>query len=432
MIFSKNNGPSKLSRRDFVKATAAMHAAVLTSGFGNVYAGGSDVIRVGLIGCGGRGKHDTSNLLTCADNIELVAMADLFEDRGAGALRGLKEQFADKIKVTPETLFSGFEGYKQLLKTDVDLVVLTCPPHFRPRHFKAAIEAGKHVFMEKPVAVDPVGARLVIEYSQLADTKNLTVLAGTQARRMTHRIEVIKRIRDGRIGDIISGQCVRLGGAMRDWGPMTRKAEWSDMEWQLKRWLFYDWLSGDFITEMHIHELDILSWAMGSHPVSCIALGGREVRTEPEFGNIFDHFSAEYEYPNDVKAAYYGNQIDGATEKCYESIVGTKGTAYTDWSQSFIKGENPFTYDGEVPNPEVLQHQDQINAIRKGLPLNEAKRIDESTLTAIMGRMSAYTGRQLSWKWLMNSSKLKLGPEKYEFGDLPEPPVAVPGKTMLV
>lgn len=437
MNFSQTNGSSKLTRRDFVKATAVVQGAVMTAGFGNVYAAGSDVIRVGIIGCGGRGHHDMENILRCDDNIELVAMADVFQYQIDKTLKRLKDKFADKVKVTGGTCFTGFEGYKQLLKTDIDLVVLTCPPHFRPRHFKAAIEAGKHVFMEKPVAVDPVGARLVIDTAPIADAKKLTVVAGTQARRIKHRAEIVKRIRDGQIGDIVSGQAFRLGSAMRNWGPTVREAKWSDMEWQLKRWIFFDWLSGDFVTEMHVHELDVLNWAMDGPPEKCIAMGGRSARTEPRFGNAFDHMSAEYDYPSDVKAAYYGSQIDGGSGKCHVSIMGTKGIAFTDWSQSYIKGEKPFrsvekTSNPKVSNPEVLQHMEQLNAIRKGLPLNEAKRIAESSLTAIMARMSAYTGRELSWKWLINASELKLGPEKYELGDLPDWPVAIPGKTKLI
>ncbi len=285
--------------------------------------------------------------------------------------------------------------------------------------------------MEKPAAVDPVGVRSVIASSELADKKGLTIVAGTQARRMVDRMEVIKRIHDGDIGRIVAGQCVRIGDGMLGWGPAS-KPEWSDMERQIRRWLFHTWLSGDFIVEMHVHELDIVNWVMGGVPKKCIAIGGREVRTGKEFGDAFDHISAEFEYENGVRIAYMGAQTDGATVRTNEMFQGTKGKAYTDWGQSYIEGPKAYKYDGVVPDPCVRAHADHIEAIRKGRSLNEGRRIAESTLTAIMGRMCAYTGRAMQWSWLMNASQLDLSPAKYEFGDLPAVEVAVPGKTKLV
>jgi predicted dehydrogenase len=221
---------------------------------------------------------------------------------------------------------------------------------------------------------------------------------------------------------------------MLSWSPGTRerKPGWSDMEWQLRRWLFYTWLSGDFITEMHIHNLDVMNWAMDSHPVQCIGLGGREVRTGPEYGDVFDHFSVEYEYPNGVRVEYMGSQIDGCSYRSDERVVGTKGTAFIDSGNAIIEGQKPFKYDEPSPSPVIRQHADQIAAIRQRKELNEGRRIAESTLTTIMGRMSAYTGRALKWDWAMKASKLDLRPEKYEFGDLPARPVSAPGKTKLI
>lgn len=427
-----NRKTCEVSRRDFIKASAAVSLAAITSGAGRVFAAGSDKVRVGLIGCGGRGVYDSTNCVNAAPNVEIVAMGDLFRDRLDSAIEELKKNLGEKIKVTEDTCFVGFDAYKKVLACDVDLVILTTPPHFRPEHLRAAVQAGKHVFMEKPVAVDPVGIRSVIASSELADEKNLTIVAGTQARRLAHRVEIIKRIHNGDIGEILSGQCVRLGSGMMDWGPKTRQPGWSDMEWQLRRWLFLTWLSGDFIAEMHVHELDIVNWAMNSHPVSCMGMGGRQVRTAPEYGNVFDHFTVEYEYPNGVRIEYMGTQIDGSSVRCNERFVGTKGSAYTDWATSYIEGQNPFKYKNDSPDPCLRQHADQIAAIRQGKKLNEGRRIAESTLTSIMGRMSAYTGRALKWDWAMNASQLDLSPAKYEFGDLPIRPVAVPGKTMLV
>ena len=415
-----------------MKASAAIGAGVLAAGTSRMYAAGSDKVRLGLIGCGGRGRHDGSNCLKAATNVELVAMGDLFKDRLDSGRNMFEANLPEKVKVTDDTCFAGWEAFEKVLACDVDMVILTTPPHFRPEHLRAAVEAGKHVFMEKPVAVDPVGVRSVIESSEMADKKGLTIVAGTQMRKIAHLMEGVKRIQDGDIGEIVGGQCVRLGNGMLGWGPTPRKAEWTDMEWQLRRWLFMTWLSGDFIAEMHVHNLDVMNWALGAHPVQCYGMGGREVRTGAEYGNVYDHFAVEYEYPNGVRVEYMGTQIDGFTYRNDQRISGTKGSAYLDFANAIIEGEKPFKYDGPAWNPEFRQHAEQISAIREGKRLNEGKRIAESSLTAIMGRMSSYTGRALKWEWAMKASQLDLRPEKYEFGGLEMRPVAVPGKTPLV
>ena len=419
------------TRRDFIKSSAAAGLASLAFGANRIYASGSDKIRIGLIGCGGRGTYDTTNCLNAEENLELAAMGDLFEDHLTSCRQSLTENLGEKIKVTDETCFTGWDAYRKVLACDLDLVILTTTPHFRPEHLQAAIEAGKHVFMEKPVAVDPVGVRSVIASSELAEQKNLTIVAGTQMRRISHLVEGIKCIHNGDIGEILSGQCVRLGDAMSGWGPQ-RQPGWSDMEWQLRRWLFMTWLSGDFIVEQHIHNLDIINWAIGSHPIKCVGLGGRQARTEPKFGNVYDHFAVEYEYPNGIRIEYMGAQIDGCSFRNNQRLVGTKGSVYTDFGKAVGEGQNPFEYNWDELNPCIKQHADQINAIRQGESLNEGRQIAESSLTAIMGRMSAYTGRALNWDWAMNASKLDMSLEKYEFTDLPLEPVAVPGKTKLI
>jgi len=428
-----------VSRRDFIKTSvpilSGLGAVSLLSGTNRIFAAGSDKVRIGVIGCGGRGTYDTGNCLNCAEGVELVAMGDLFKDRVDRCRRTLKRKLSDKVKVTEDTCFVGWDAHKKVLgRDDVDMVILTEPPHFRPGHLRAAVEAGKHVFMEKPVAVDPAGVRSVIESSQIADRKGLTIVAGTQSRRMAHLVEGMKRIHNGDIGRIIGGQCLRLGGGMLTWSEATkeRRPNWSDMEWQLRRWLFLTWLSGDFIVEMHVHNLDRMNWALDAHPVQCIALGGRQVRTGPEYGNVYDHFSVEYEYPGGVRIEYMGSQIDKVTYRQDARVIGTKGRAYTHEGDFIIEGAKPFKYDGPSPSPVIKQHADQIAAIRQGKHLNEGKRIAESTMTCIMGRMSAYTGRALKWDWAMKASKLDLSPPKYEFGDLPMRPVAVPGKTRLI
>jgi predicted dehydrogenase len=420
------------NRRDFLKSSTAIGLAALAAVSPVVYAAGSDKIRIGQIGCGNRGRHDSKNCLRANDNVEITAMGDLFKDQLDGAVAEISKEFPDKIKVTPDTCFAGFDAYKKVLNCDIDMVMLTEIPHFRPAHFKAAVEAGKHVFMEKPVAVDPAGVRSVIESSDIADKKGLKIVAGTQMRRIAHLVAGIERIHNGQIGDIVGGHCVRHGDGMMDWGIRQRKAEWSDMEWQLRRWLFMTWLSGDFISEQHIHNLDIINWALKSHPIQCLGNGGRQVRTGPEYGDAYDHFAVEYEYQNGVRIQYMGEQIDGCTDRNDQWLSGTKGTAYLDFGQAILKGQNPWKSESESPNPEIRQHADHIAAIREGKPLNESRRVAESTLTAIMGRMSAYTGRALKWDWVMNTSKLDLTPASYEFGELPMPVVAMPGKTKLI
>jgi predicted dehydrogenase len=423
---------ANISRRNFLKTSAAVSLAALGSGAPRLYAAGSDKIRVGLVGCGGRGEHDTSNLLRVDDNVELVAMGDMFEDRVKRLAMNLAQKFPDKVKLTPDSCYFGLDAYKKVLAADIDMVMLIETPHFRSEHLRAAVEAGKHIFAEKPVAVDPAGVRRVIETGQMAEQKNLKIVCGTQMRRIAHLVAAMERIHDGQLGDIVSGQCVRIGDGLMNWGDKKRKPEWSDMDWQIRRWLFITWLSGDFICEQHIHNLDVINWAMGDHPVQCVGIGGRQVRTGPLYGNVYDHMAVEYEYPNGARIQYIGQQIDGCTDRNDQRLEGTKGSAYLDFGIANIKGENPWSYEKEVPNPELQQHKDHLAAIREDKPVNELKRVAESTLTTIMGRMSAYTGRALKWDWVMNASKLDLTPPGYGPNDAPELEVAMPGKTPLI
>jgi predicted dehydrogenase len=359
-------------------------------------------------------------------------MGDVFRDRLDGSLDILKERFpADRMKVTPETSFVGFDAYKKVLASDVDLVLLTAPPHFRPEQFPAAVEAGKHVFMEKPAAVDPVGIRKVLAASKLAEQKRLSVVVGTQQRRQRQYQEVMKRVHGGEIGDIVAAQCYWHWGDS-DWHHELKQPGWSDMEWQIRAWPYFTWLSGDHIVEQHCHNLDIVNWAIGTHPESCLGVGGRQARTTPDYGNIFDHFGVEYVYPGGVRVISMCSQMKGTTGRVSERLTGTKGMTHTTRAHGTIEGENPYTYEGDVNSGFVKEHADLIESIRNGTPLNEGQSLAESTLTAIMGRMSAYTGRELSWDWVMNASKLDLTPPKYEMGDLPVRPVAIPGKTKLV
>jgi predicted dehydrogenase len=431
-----------VTRRDFIRSTATACAAALAAGTGFAHARGSDKIRIGLIGCGGRGTG--AGIVDCAESskgIELVAMGDLFQDHLNAAPQEIKANLqarnlpVDEIfKVTPETMFTGFDAYHKVISCDLDMVILTTPPFFRPEHLRAAVEAGKHVFMEKPVAVDPVGVRSVLESSEIARQKGLTLVAGTQLRRLESYRETVRRIHGGAIGEITGGQCVRTGDAMRSWRESERlwNAEWTEMEYHIRRWLFWTWLSGDFIVEMHVHNLDIMNWLLQSHPVQCVGIGGNQARAGMEYGNAYDHFAVEYLYPDDVRIEYIGSQIDKFTYRSDERLAGTKGSAYLDSGHGVITGVNPWKYEKDAADPAVLEFTEMIDSIRNGKALNEGRQIAESTLTAIMGRMSAYTGRTLKWDWVMNASRLDLSPERLEFGNTIEEPMAVPGITDLI
>jgi predicted dehydrogenase len=348
-------------------------------------------------------------------------------DRIESSLKKIKEAHPDKIKVTPDKMFTGFDNYLKVCACpDVNLIVTATPPGFRPIHFKAAVEAGKHVFMEKPVAVDPAGVRSVIASADLAARKGLAVVCGTQRRHQQRYLELMKHINGGAIGEIVGGQCYWNQG---DLWVVKKTPKMTDMEWQCRNWLYFTWLSGDHIVEQHVHNIDVMNWALGSLPVKVMAMGGRQQRTAPEYGNIYDHFAVEFEYPSGVRVQSMCRQIPGCAERVEEKIVGTKGYAF---GYGEIHGENFWKFEGDEQNPYVQEHVDLIAGLRSGKLPNEARRIAESTMCAILGRMSAYTGRAISWEWAMNSSKLDLTPPKFEFGPLPVEPVAIPGKTPLI
>ncbi len=385
------------------------------------YAQGSDEIRVGVVGCGGRGSGAAHDCVNSSPGVKIVALADAFADR----LEGLKKDF----NVPDDRCFVGLDAYKQLMALDdVNLVILATPPGFRPKQFAEAIRRGKHVFMEKPVAVCPAGAKMVIEASGLASQKNLGVVAGTQRRHQPEYVETMKRIHEGAIGEIVSAQCYwNMGGLWCH----ERQASESDVEWQIRNWLYFTWLSGDHICEQHVHNLDVINWAFkDAQPENVYAVGGRQYRTEPKYGHIFDHFGVEFTYPGDVRTISMCRQIEGTANNVSERVVGTKG-----WSDcaGTIVGENEWRYKGPRANAYVQEHADLIQSIREGKPLNEGKRIAESTLCAIMGRESAYSRRQFTRSWFMNRCTLNLLPaENLKLSDaMPVPAVAIPGQYEL-
>lgn len=422
---------SSLSRRQ-VMQTAAAAALLGAVGAPAVHAAGSDKLRIGLIGCGRRGTGAIGDCLGSAPNLELTAIGDLFKEKVETEFKNFQTRFGQKCKLTPETCFSGFDAYQKVIAADVDLVLLCAPPGFRPPHFKAAVEAGKHVFMEKPVAVDPAAVRSILASADVADAKELGVVAGTQRRHQGCYVEVMKRIHEGQIGRLTSAEAYWQG----DYGyypAVPRQPEWSDMEWHIRNWNYFTWLSGDHIVEQHVHNLDVIRWAFQANPVKCIANGSRAVRTGPEFGHIYDNFSVSYEFPNGAFVLSMSRQMSGTSNRVSERIHGAKGSAYTDGGgHGVITGENAYTYQGPNTNPYVQEHTDLIKSIRDGKPLNEAREVALSSLMAVMGRMSAYTGREVSWDWVLKASKLDLAPAKYEFGPLPKPEVPVPGQTRLL
>lgn len=417
-----------VSRRRFLASSAATAALVATGNYAFAQ-GANKPLRVGVVGCGGRGSGAALNVLDAAPDLVIRSLGDLFPDRMNGLKNSLKERagkdaaFAKKIDLAEERCFTGFDSYKKVIDSGIDYVILATPPGFRPSHLRYAVEKNKHVFMEKPVAVDPVGVRSVIASGEMAAAKKLGIVAGTQRRHQASYIETIRRIHNGDIGEIVTAQAYwNQGGLWKH----DRQPSWSDMEWQIRNWLYFTWLSGDHIVEQHVHNLDVINWTLKAHPEKAMGTGGRQARTGAEYGHVYDHFAIEYEYPGGVRVLSMCRQQDGTASRVAENIVGTKGTANPDGA---IRGENRYRHEGGN-DPYVQEHTDLINSIRAGKPLNEARQVAESTLTAIMGRLAAYTGQEVTWEQAL-ALNLDLMPERLELGPLPVPPVAVPGQTRL-
>jgi len=420
------------SRRNFLKtATVAAVGSAVASGLDFVpgaYAAGSDEIRVGLIGCGGRGTGAARNVLASAKGVRIVAMGDAFKDRLEESRQSLTAKAGTAFQISDDRCFVGLDAFEKVLATDANYIILATPPGFRPQHLKAAIAAGKNVFTEKPVATDASGIRLVMQLADEAASKNLAVVAGTQRRHQAGYLETLARVHDGAIGDIVSARCYWNQGGL--WHK-DKKPEWSELEYQIRNWLYYTWLSGDHIVEQHVHNIDVINWALRGHPVRATGMGGRQVRTGPEFGHIYDHFAIDYEYPNGVHVLSMCRQIDGCANSVSEALVGTKGSCQVDKYE--IKGASAWKRpknDDDI-DPYVQEHTDLIASIRAGKPLNELKQVSESVLTAIMGRMSAYSGKAISWEEALSSTEL-LVPEKVTWGPMPTPAVAMPGQSTSV
>jgi predicted dehydrogenase len=369
-------------------------------------------IRVGLVGCGSRGTGAAEDCLKAAPAIRLVALADAFADRLERCRAYLAERRLEGYDVSDERCFVGFDAYRRLLDAGVDLVLLATPPGFRPLHFAAAVAAGKHVFMEKPVAVDPVGVRRILAAGEEAQRKGLGVVAGTLYRHDRKFRATIARVHDGAIGEIRAGRCAYNTGTL--WRHDRKPGE-RDLEWQVRNWYYFDWLSGDHIVEQHVHTLDVMNWVMGGPPVRAGATGGRQVRVGPEHGNIYDHFAVDYEFASGAHVLSMCRQIARAYGEVGAWFTGTKGRAAP--YSGRIEGENPWAFEGEAPNAYVLEHTDLIESLRAGKPANETRQIAESTLTAILGREAAYTGKTLSWEDLL-ASVLDLTPPSLDLENL--------------
>ncbi len=424
------------SRRSFLQTSATFAGAALAAEVAferTVHAAGSDVLRVGLIGCGGRGTGAASQALRADANVKLVALGDAFQDRLELSLESLKkdEEIASKIDVTPERSFVGFDAYRQVIESGVDVVLLCAPPHFRPLHLRAAVDAGKHVFAEKPVAVDAPGVRSVLDTCEAARKKNLSVVSGLCLRYSRGFSETIQRLHDGAIGKIHTLQANDFRGPI--W-VKPRQPDWTDMHWQMRNWYYFTWLSGDFNVEQHVHLLDVCSWVMqGEYPASAVGTGGRQVRTGPEYGNIYDHHAVIYEYASGAKLFSHCRQQPGCANDITAYTLGAKGTAELHEGKLVISAESEWRYRDRNGKDNFYQteHDELFASIRGGKPINNGDYMAKSTMLAIMGRMATYTGQSITWEQAMNSQE-DLTPEKYEWGPIATPTVPMPGITKFV
>jgi predicted dehydrogenase len=420
----------EVSRRAFIGSVTAAGAAAVAAGAGGTRLGAQTtngaqtrttrapdgpLLKAGLIGCGGRGCGAAANFIDAGPNLQVVALADLFQDRVTEARRLLLKEKGQDI---PESrCFTGFDAYQKLLESGVDVVLTATPPHFRPMHAAAIVEARKHAFLEKPLGVDVPGVLAIMKTAERASSLGLSIMTGTQLRRELPRMEVQKRVRDGAIGDIRSVRAIRNQGAL--WYRVPEPG-WSDMEYMVRDWVNWGWLSGDIIVEQHIHHLDAMLWVLGKTPVSAVGMGAHVRR---KTGDQFDFFSVDYQYEDGVHMHSTIRQLNGCANGRDESIVGTKGTANLDGEIFDLSGKSVWKYDGPTNNSVVQEHVDWVTAIRSGKPINTAKETALSTLMAIMGRDSAYTGKGITWTDLLASTN-RLGPSQYALGPVALKPIA--------
>lgn len=421
------------SRRSVLKVGGGAAALGLTApqALATPHVGHRETLRVGLIGAGGRGSGAAIQALRADPHTKLVAIGDAFQDHIVKRLKAMQKNtdVAARIDVPAERQFAGFDAYLKVLEM-VDVVILATPPHFRPLHFKEAVSRGIHCFVEKPVACDAPGVRSIIETCKLARQKKVAVVSGLCYRYHKGRRRVMEEIHGGRIGEIVAMNANYITNGL--WSH-KRQPGWSDMEFQMRNWLYYTWLAGDHIAEQHIHSLDVMAWAMkDEYPESALSLGGRQTRTDPLYGHVYDHFSTIYQWKNGVKGFSNCRQQLYCHREVNDYIMGQAGTANV--FRHAISGEKPWRLSRKElrgVNMYQTEHDEMFASIRSGQPIDNGEYMWKSTLMAIMGRMSAYTGKQITWEQALNS-KEDLSPEKYAWGPLPVPEVAMPGRTRFV
>jgi predicted dehydrogenase len=423
------------SRRTFLlksaTGVAAVSAVAQVDLAGSAYVGAGDSLKVGLIGCGGRGTGAAEEALTADRGNALYAMADVFGDQIENSYSTLKgSPVADRVDVPPARRYVGFDAYKQVIE-DCDLVLLTTPPGFRPLHFAHAVEKGKHAFIEKPMAVDAPGLRMFLDAARKSKEKNLSVVNGFCWRYYAPRRELMARVLGGEIGPITAIETTYNSQGV--WEPRrTREQCKSEMEYQMRNWYYYSWLSGDHIVEQAVHGLDTMAWAMNDvPPLRCWGVGGRQVRTEAKYGNIYDHFSIVYEYPEDIRGYHQCRHWSNTPARVADHILGAKGTA--DVFGRRITGPNKWRYksDGQPLDMYQAEHNEMFAALRADQPINNAEKAAGSTLLALMGRMAAYTGQTITYDQALKSEE-SLAPKSYAWGEAPVRPVPTPGVTKFV
>jgi len=410
------------SRRDFIKTSAAVVGGTMASSLviPGAYAAGTDEIKVGLIGCGGRGTGACVQALSTKQNVQLVAMADAFRDRLDGSYQNILEALEDKktrVQVKEENKFTGFDAYKKAIAL-ADVVILATPPGFRPIHFEEAVNQGKHIFMEKPVATDPAGIQRVLAAAEKAKAKKLNVVVGLQRRYQASYRELIKRVHDGAIGEILSAQAWWNNDGV--W-VHPRQAGWTEMEYQMRNWYYFVWLCGDHITEQHIHNLDVINWALEAYPVKAQGMGGREVRKGKDYGQIYDHHYVEFHYGNGTILNSQCRHQKGTMSKVDELLIGTKGKVYCDAARiTDNKGNTIYQFDKKMENqPYQNEHDELFAAIAKGeYKFWDAERGARSTMTSILGRMATYSGQNIEWDKAINSG-INIMPTTYAFDAMP-------------
>jgi myo-inositol 2-dehydrogenase/D-chiro-inositol 1-dehydrogenase len=441
---SKSAGAKSTSRRDFIKKSSLLVAGGAIAGSLNIaraaHPFGSDAIKLGLVGCGGRGTGAAIQAMnTAGGEVRLMAMGDVFDDRIQTSFRTVKGQHGEKVDVPKDRQFLGFDAYTKVLSTDIDMVILATPPGFRPLHFEAAVKAGKHVFMEKPVAVDPAGVRKVLEANKAAKAQDLAVAVGLQRRHEVKYRETVQCIQDGTIGDIVLARAYWNGTT--PW-VKPRQPGQSEMEYQMRNWYYFNWLCGDHIVEQHIHNLDVINWIKNGYPVSAQGQGGCQVRKGKDYGETFDHHLIEFTYADGTKLFSQCRHIPGCWNAVSEHVHGTQG--YADVSGSKVynsKGEVTYNFSKDGGNGHQEEHHDLFAEIRAGKRPNEGDYGALSTMTAIFGRMATYSGQMLDWDKALNSSVVVSPVEKYTSLD-DTPPVLpdangnyalpIPGVTKVV